>query len=638
MENSALDSSFTGRLRFVWRILKKQQKYLVGLLLFQIFFSLLSAVVPYFTKLQIDQLTGEGSAGSFASISSDPYALFILFLIIPAALELLRLILFDGIQRGLDMAFYRNVRQDSEDLIRKKLLTFDLGFFESERNKNLLNAAYTSAHIFTQFYRYLSQQVGGVTSLVAIIPLLGLVSWQLMVGVTVAAILQALLQKFMKQNSELNQVVKQQVQYRRQVLGGALDKEFAMLRSFGVLHSFITEFKQLEEQLDNYDLRGERIERMFRALDWTINNSLTLAVNIFTGYQVFQGNLSIGSFTLVVSYTMQLNGVFRNFLQNYSEWQEIDLDLSKLQFFFSLKSRLKSSNVKKDTLQAPIVLEMKNISFSYPDFYEDERKYFEFVIERMRVLMKNNYYSYYRYEIERWEELLKPQVSKEVLEDVNFSLQTGKLVALLGRNGAGKTTITHLLQHHYEPLSGEILLNGLPLYEYDQDFFVQQFSLLQQQPFMLESMTLRENLLLGSQKPKTEAEMWAVLEELELKDFVSGLPKQLETVIGADTSLSGGQMQLFGVARVLLEPHPIILFDEGSSQLDVEKEYLVLQALKKRQAHSAILFITHRISVARKADEILMIDRGEIVECGPHPELLKKGGLYSRFWNLQVIE
>lgn len=638
MAHEFRDVSFRGKLIFVWNVLRKQRKYIVGLLMLQVLFSLLNSVIPYFSKLQIDQLTGEGTAEVFARTGINSVTLFLIFLLIPAFLELIRLLLFEAAKSTVEMVFYRHLRHDSDLLIRQKLVSFDLGFFESERNRNLLHATYGSSRTFSRFFGFVSNQLGEFTRLATIIPLLGFVNFQLMLMVLVASLVQTFIQSMMRKNTELNSAVEEQVRHRRNVLSTALDRDFAILRSFGVLPRFVKEFNALDEKIDDFNLQQEKVDRIFRTFQWVVDNFLTIGVNIFAGYQVINGNLSIGSFTLVVSYTLQLNSIFRSLMSTVSEWQEIELDLSKLQFFFSLKSRLKTGMKKLTFLKKPVQLEVQNVAFAYPDFYEDERKYFEFVIQRTRNVMKRYSYSYLQYEINNWEELLKPHPSTEVLENVNFSLETGKLVALLGRNGAGKTTITHLLQHHYEPLKGQVLLNGEPLYEYDQEFFVQQFSLLQQQPFLVESLSIRENLLIGVQREKSEGEIWHVLEELEMKTFIEKLPKQLDSIIGSDTNLSGGQKQLLGVARVLLEPHPIILFDEGSSQLDVEKEYLVLQALKRRQSQSAILFITHRISVARKADTILMIDGGRIIESGSHTELLKKNGLYSTFWNLQVIE
>jgi ABC-type multidrug transport system fused ATPase/permease subunit len=122
-----------------------------------------------------------------------------------------------------------------------------------------------------------------------------------------------------------------------------------------------------------------------------------------------------------------------------------------------------------------------------------------------------------------------------------------------------------------------------------------------------------------------------------LDSFIRTLPKGLDSVVGEDTSFSGGQEQLLAIGRVLIQQRPFVIFDEGSSQLDVEKEFMVLQLLKELRQSAGILFITHRMSVAKKADYIYVMDKGEIVEEGTHAELLDTKGLYSQFWDMQII-
>jgi ABC-type multidrug transport system fused ATPase/permease subunit len=145
---------------------------------------------------------------------------------------------------------------------------------------------------------------------------------------------------------------------------------------------------------------------------------------------------------------------------------------------------------------------------------------------------------------------------------------------------------------------------------------------------------------MGSEKLQNNQErIKSVLKDLELDGFIDTLPKNLDTIIDEDTSLSGGQKQLLAVARTLLQQRPFLIFDEGSSQLDAEKEFLVMKQLLKVKREAGVLFITHRMSVARKADYIYVIDEGRIVQEGTHSELVdEKNGLYSKFWSLQMVD
>lgn len=142
--------------------------------------------------------------------------------------------------------------------------------------------------------------------------------------------------------------------------------------------------------------------------------------------------------------------------------------------------------------------------------------------------------------------------------------------------------------------------------------------------------------------PKTSVKrsrMEEVIFALSLDKVISEASNQLETIIDEDVSFSGGEKQLIAIARALIQQRPFIIFDEGSSQLDVEKELLVLDQLQKAKENSGILFITHRMSVARKADYIYVIDDGKIVEEGTHEQLIHQNdGLYKYFWSKQIIE
>ncbi len=209
---------------------------------------------------------------------------------------------------------------------------------------------------------------------------------------------------------------------------------------------------------------------------------------------------------------------------------------------------------------------------------------------------------------------------------------------MVGKNGSGKTTATHLLQHHFEAESGSLLLDDQPAHTFAQPDLLSQFGWIKQQPLILDRYSLEENLLFGASNPdKTRKRFDPLLEKLGLLPAVLALPKKYESVLGEDTHFSGGQKQLIAIARVLLQERSFLFFDEGSSQLDLEKEFAVLQVLNEIKQTTGILFITHRMSVARKADWIYVMDEGKVVQSGTHNDLLKTEGLYQHFWNMQTV-
>ena len=343
---------------------------------------------------------------------------------------------------------------------------------------------------------------------------------------------------------------------------------------------------------------------------------------------------------LVVSYTQQINNFFNTLISSISDWEDIDFSFTKLGFYFSMQSRIKSVENPVSVPTSVTAVELQNLYFSYPSHSADEREYLEFLTNRVKKFIRENNGNSGREMAEIQAVLQDTSKPQEVLKDISLTLEKGKIVALVGRNGSGKTTITHLLQHHYEPTAGEVLLDGKPIYEYKPDQVIQLFSWLTQQPFIMERQSLAANLLMGSEHiSDAKQRMKAVLHDLELEKLIAELPKKLETVVDEDTSFSGGQRQLLALARSLIQRRPFLIFDEGSSQLDAEKEFLVLKQLQKYKEDAGILFITHRMSVARKADYIYVIDAGKIVQQGTHTDLIaEEGSLYAKFWDMQMVE
>lgn len=635
VDQLSLEASTWQRLRFVWQLLQRKRVSMLALIGFEIFFALLSAVIPYFTKLQIDQLSGANP--QIFGLTGVP--MFMLLLAVPAGLELVRLVVFDSLRRWVEERFRHDLRRALDLLIWERMRTFDAAFFQNPQNQPIIQSAQSSASAVTGYFFFFLDQLRSVVTVLAILPLLGNISWPLLLVVLVSALILMVVTQWSRQAHIVQGIETQELADRQRRVHWALEDNFVTLRQFAAIDRLVKESEAMQDERLRLEQRQYQRERFFHNLEWTCEQFFTLGITLFVGLQVFSGAMSVGTFTLTISYVRQLHSLFQNLLTGLNRWFELNLNFTAIQFFFSLKSRLKVGERRVSELTVPVQLKMEGVSFAYPALWQDEQKFLEFRVEQLEKMMKKTGYSWYSHELKRWKRVLQRSTEEvEVLHDISLTLETGHLTALLGRNGAGKTTMTQLLFHDFEPTAGQVTLNGVPLFEYDQHFLMQQYALLQQRPFIMPEYSVRENLTLSVIEPVTDEQIWEILEELEAADFVRDLPNGLDTRIGRDTRFSGGQEQLLAVARVLIAPRPVIIFDEGSSQLDVEKEVMVLKALRRRLPTSAILFITHRVSVARKADTIVMIDAGKIVEEGRHDALLKKNGLYAHFWNLQVVE
>lgn len=221
-----------------------------------------------------------------------------------------------------------------------------------------------------------------------------------------------------------------------------------------------------------------------------------------------------------------------------------------------------------------------------------------------------------------------PGADRPALANVSFTLEPNETVALIGKSGSGKTTVTNLLLRTLEPGSGEILFDGLPEKELALDWIRQQIALVPQDPFLFYG-TIAENLRVAK-ADATEEELVAATRAAELYDFVSRSPDGFDTRVGDQgMALSGGQAQRLAIARAFLKNAPIVVLDEPTSQIDVETEALLNRALQRLTANKTVLLIAHRLSTIEQADRILVLDGGRLVESGTRQVLLAQGGIYA---------
>lgn len=226
--------------------------------------------------------------------------------------------------------------------------------------------------------------------------------------------------------------------------------------------------------------------------------------------------------------------------------------------------------------------------------------------------------------------------SAEVIQDLSLEVRPGETIALVGPSGSGKTTLMALLPRFYEPLSGDILLDGVPVRDLRLADLRANIAYVSQD-IVLFNDTVAANIAYGSGVPASEAEIIQAAEHAQAMDFIRELPQGLQTLIGENGArLSGGQRQRIAIARALLKNAPILILDEATSALDTQSERKVQQALDTLRQGRTAFVIAHRLSTVENADRIVVLDRGRIAEIGHHAELLARNGLYASLYRLQV--
>jgi subfamily B ATP-binding cassette protein MsbA len=223
---------------------------------------------------------------------------------------------------------------------------------------------------------------------------------------------------------------------------------------------------------------------------------------------------------------------------------------------------------------------------------------------------------------------------KAVLRDINLTIKAGSLIALVGASGSGKTTLTNLLLRFYDPRHGTVSIGGTDLRTVASHDLRRQIALVTQETLLFND-TIRQNLRYGRPEA-TDTEIEGAAQHAHAHEFILEKPQGYETVIGEKgVALSGGQRQRLAIARAIVKDAPILILDEATSSLDSASERIVQAALDDLMCGRTTICIAHRLSTIQKADLIVVLDHGRIVETGTHALLIQRGGLYRRLYELQ---
>ncbi len=221
------------------------------------------------------------------------------------------------------------------------------------------------------------------------------------------------------------------------------------------------------------------------------------------------------------------------------------------------------------------------------------------------------------------------------LKNISFVMPKGSVTALVGASGAGKSSIADLLTGLYEPTQGQIQVDGVDLREYRLESWRQQMGVVSQDTFIF-NWPILENIRYGNPSA-TETEVMTAAKDAQAHEFITALPHGYETVVGErGYRLSGGQRQRIALARAILKQPEVLILDEATSALDSQSERLVQEALAMFQKDRTVLVVAHRLSTITGADQILVLEQGEIIERGTHQELLSRGERYAHYWQLQA--
>ena len=370
------------------------------------------------------------------------------------------------------------------------------------------------------------------------------------------------------------------------------------LTSILLIKTFVNEEKEAEDfhQLniktrDNF-LEAMKYQTVFSPTIELVNYMGMAIVLLYSGYGIIHGKQTVGELVAYLSYLKMLQNPIRSFTQMVSRFQQAVVSYQRILDIYEAEPLVVDC-------ENPIVLSdlKENISFNKVSFHY-------------------------------------PTYEKNILNELDFTLEKGKMLALVGVSGSGKTTITKLITRLYDVSSGEIRIDNENIQHFSLGSLRQNIGMVTQEIELVDG-TILDNILYGS-KEKTEEDIRQALKAAKLADFIDSLPKGLHTEIGErGIKLSGGQKQRVAIARIFLKNAPILILDEATAALDNESEKYIQESLNQLLNDRTSLVIAHRLSTIQKADDIIVLEDGKILERGTHKELLASSGRYKELYEAQ---
>jgi ATP-binding cassette subfamily B multidrug efflux pump len=335
-----------------------------------------------------------------------------------------------------------------------------------------------------------------------------------------------------------------------------------------------------------------------------ILGAVAIAIVIFYGGGgVLSGTISLGALVAFLSYMKMFFMPIRDIAEKYNILQNSMASAERI--FLILDS--------SETIQQPVA----DIGFHT----ESKSKPFSTALDKIsEISMEKVSFEYVK--------------NEPVLKNISFSIKAGETLAVVGPTGSGKTSMINLIIRFYDPTSGRVLLNGVDIKEENIKGLRSKMALVMQDPFLF-SDTIRENITLGKRN-LSEAAFQQILQDSNCKTIVDRLPEGVYTVLSeGGTSISSGERQLISIARAFARNPDLIILDEATSYIDSETEVKIQEALTKLMSNRTSIIVAHRLSTAREADKIMVLNRGQIIETGNHSELMKIQGFYYRLNQLQ---
>lgn len=551
-------------------------------LLVTIIASVLSYLIPYFLKLFVDNLQNNNYDYLFRLL-----VLVIAVRYLGLLFHMLSFFIGDIVSFDAAISARRKIFKHLQDLDFAYHISKSTGFLISafKRGDGALWSLFHEIH-----HRFLSILIGFVIMLYFFSQL----NWRISLIVFLSFILALIMARIL---------VRININARRKH-NDEEDKVSAIIVdnmvNYETVKLFSQEKKEIERLKDAFVpwlSTGWRYVNTFRLIDFSIGTIINVSIFFLIYFALrlsAEDQLTVGEFVLILGY---ISSFYPRLFDLVYAFREVGKHYADVEKYFGILE----NDVKIKDPDSPVTLpklngeiEFNNVSFAYQ------------------------------------------KGKKEAVKGINLKIRSGQSIALVGRSGSGKTTLMKLLMRFYDVDSGSIIVDGFDIRKFTKSHLRSFVGIVPQEPILFNN-TIGYNISYGKEKVIKD-ELIAAAKIANLHDFIMSLSKKYNTNVGErGVKLSGGQKQRLAIARMVLSDPDIIIFDEATSQLDSENEALIQEALWKVVKNKTTIIIAHRLTTAMRADKIVVMEKGRIVETGSHFALLaKEKSLYKHFWDLQI--